>query len=417
MKRPVPCVALLTDFGTADPYVGIMKGVILSIHPEARIVDVTHEIPPQSVLGAGFHLRNCASSFPDGTLFVAVVDPGVGTKRRILYGESKRHRFLAPDNGLLSMLRAEEAVRGLRSVTNRRFMQSEISNTFHGRDIFAPVAARISKGADPASLGPTVSMLEPAPWRPPRRQKDGSIGGQVLAVDRFGNLITDIPASEIRNPKRCAVWIGDTKIQGISKTYEGGRGRFRALIGSSGTLEIACAKGSAHALLRLGPGTLVFVHPPGFRPSLEARGDRVWVIETNLDNVTGEAIGNLFELLFSCGALDVWSTPIQMKKSRPGIQLSVMVRGGAVSTALDILHNSPTFGVRFKEVSRLTLDREIKKVATKYGPIRMKVGYMDDHAIKAAPEYEDVAAAAREWGVSFDTVHKAASSAASRFLK
>ena len=417
MKRPVPCIALLTDFGTADPYVGIMKGVILSINPVAKIVDVTHEIPPQSVLGAGFHLRNCVTYFPDGTLFVAVVDPGVGTKRKILYGESKRHRFLAPDNGILTMLKAEDAVRGLRSVTNRRFMQSEISITFHGRDILAPVAAWISKGADSASVGPPVSRLEPAPWRPPRLQKDGSIGGKVLAVDRFGNLITDIPASEIRNPKRCVIWIGDRKIQGVSKTYEGGRGRFRALIGSSDTLEIACARGSAHALLRLGPGTLVFVHPPGFKPSLGAAGDRVCVLETNLDNVTGEAIGNLSELLFSCGALDVWSTPIQMKKSRPGIQLSVMVRGGAVSTALEILRNSPTFGVRFKEMSRLTLDREIRKVATPYGPIRCKLGYVDNQAIKAAPEYEDVARAAKEWGVSFDTVHKAASSAASRLLK
>jgi len=318
---------------------------------------------------------------------------------------------------LLSMLKTEDAVRGLRSVTNRSLMRSKISNTFHGRDIFAPAAAWISKGADPASLGPPVSRLEPTPWQPPRREKDGSIGGKVLAVDRFGNLITDIPASEIRNPKRCVVWIGDEKIQGISKTYEGGSGRIRALIGSSDTLEIARVQGSAHALLRLGPGTLVFVHPPGFKPSLAVRGDRVWVLETNLDNVTGEAIGNLFELLFSCGALDVWTTPIQMKKSRPGIQLSVMVRGGAVETALDILRNTPTFGVRFKEVSRLTLDREIKKVATKYGLIRCKVGYMDDHAIKAAPEYEDVAAAARDWGVSFDTVHMAASAAANRLLK
>lgn len=415
MKRPIPLIALLTDFGTSDPYVGIMKGAILSINPEVRIVDITHDLPSQSILGAGFHLRNCASFFPDGTLFVAVVDPGVGTKRKIVYGESGRHRFLAPDNGLLDMLGPKDGLRSTRSVTNRRYMRSEISNTFHGRDIFAPVAAWISLAVDPARLGPALPRIESAPWRPPRRQKDGSVAGQVLAVDRFGNLITDIPGSEIRDHKRSVVWIEGRKIEGISRTYE--KKRLIALIGSSGTLEIAVAHRSAYAELKAGPGSPVFVHPPGFKSSRGVGGDRVWVLETNLDNISGEAVGNLFETLFSCGALDVWTTPIQMKKSRPGIQLSVMVEGGRIHMAHEILRNTPTFGVRLHEMPRLTLDREIKTVRTRYGPIRCKVGYMDKRAMRASPEYEDVAAAAREAGVSFDTVHKVATAAAGRLLK
>src|SRR5688572_28733588 len=133
MNRPVPCIALLTDFGTHDPYVGIMKGVILSIAPGARIVDIGHEQAPGSVMSGAFKLRSSVPYFPDGTLFVAVIDPGVGTTRKILYAESKRHRFLVPDNGLLSMLEPEDRPRKIRSVTNRRYMRTEISNTFHGR--------------------------------------------------------------------------------------------------------------------------------------------------------------------------------------------------------------------------------------------------------------------------------------------
>ncbi len=416
MKRPIPLIALLTDFGTADPYVGIMRGAILSINPDARIVDISHDIPSQSILGAGFHLRSCATYFPEGTLFVAVVDPGVGTKRKIIYAESDRHRFLAPDNGLLSMFDSKDRLRSTRSVTNRRYMRSEISNTFHGRDIFAPVAAWISLGIDSAKLGPAVPRIEPAPWRPPRRQKDGSVSGRVLAVDRFGNLITDIPGSEIRNPRRSVVWIANTKIEGISRTYE--KKRLIAVIGSSGTLEIAVAHRSAYAQLKAGPGTLVFVHPPGYKPTLSNSGDRVWILETNLDNVSGEAVGDLYERLFECGALDVWTTPIQMKKSRPGIQLSVMVQGGWSRMAFEILRNTPTFGVRFRETARIILDREIKTVRTKYGPIRCKVGFLeDDRPLRACPEYEDVASAARDAGVSFEAVHRAATAAARRLLK
>lgn len=418
MNRPVPCVALLTDFGTADPYVGIVKGVILSINPDARIVDISHAIRPQSIPHGGFHLKSCVPYFPEGTLFVAIIDPGVGTSRKIVYAESARHRFLAPDNGLLSLLDPADRLRSMRSVTHRRYMRSEISNTFHGRDIFAPVAAWISLGTDPARLGPVLRKIESLELPRARRQKDGTITGEVTAIDRFGNLITNIVTSDIRNPKAVTVSILGRTIKGISKNYASEkRGAAAAVFGSAGFLEIAWTKRSAAHILRAGPGELVFVTPPGVAPERHAHGDRVTLIETNFDTATGQEVGDLIDRLFSSGVLDVWSTPIQMKKSRPGVKLSVLVRGGGAGTAMEILRHSPTFGVRFQTLNRLILPREMKKVRTPYGEIRCKVGYMDDVAIRATPEHEDVAAAARKSGETYETVHRAAELAARRLLK
>src|SRR5688572_3444256 len=222
-----------------------MKGAILSINPDARIVDVTHDIPPQAVEAAGLHLRSCVPYFPTGTLFVVVVDPGVGTKRRALYGESARQRFLAPDNGVLSLLETKDRVRSLRAVTSRAFMRSRISNTFHGRDVFAPVAGWLSLMTDPTELGPKTKTMVKSEWRAPRPRKDGRIVGKVLTADRFGNLVTDIPASAIRNGKSVVALFG-REIHGISKTYTDRKpGELVAVIGSAGTLEISVNQGSA----------------------------------------------------------------------------------------------------------------------------------------------------------------------------
>ncbi|HEY3225478.1 MAG TPA: SAM-dependent chlorinase/fluorinase [Planctomycetota bacterium] len=418
MKRPLPCIALLTDFGEADPYVGIMKGVILSINPEARIVDVSHAIPPQSVPGAGFHLGSCVPYFPDGTLFVAVVDPGVGTRRKILYGESKRHRFLAPDNGLLSLLDRADRIRSIRAVTARRYMRSEISNTFHGRDIFAPVAAWLSLGIPAERLGPRVRRMKRPDVEAPRPLKNGSIVGQVIAWDRFGNLITDIPASAIRDPKRSVISLAGETITGVSKTYGNGKpGELLAVIGSAGTLEIVRVEGSAGATLFVKPKDRVTVTPAGLDRVDPETQDAVFLVEANLDNVTGESVGDLFERLFACGALDVWTTPIQMKKSRPGVKISVLAPYGEhLRMSRELLRNTPTFGVRWEHVYRLKLARRWRPMRTKYGSIRCKIGYLDGKAIRAAPEYEDVAAAARRAKVPFDTVHLAAAEAGRRLL-
>jgi hypothetical protein len=416
MKRPVPCIALLTDFGSRDPYVGIMKGVILTLNPDARIVDVTHEVPGQDTQAAGLHLRSAVPFFPPGTLFVAVVDPGVGTNRRVLYGESARYRFLAPDNGLLSLLETKERVRTIRSVTNRAFMRSRISNTFHGRDVFAPVAAWLSLDTDPADLGPIVRSMVKSEWKPPRPRPDGSISGKILSIDRFGNLITDIPASAIRNPRRSVVMYLDQRIEGISKTYGDARkGDLIAVVGSTGTLEIAKVgeRAGAHFMSMDG---IVTVYPPGTVPR-DSEEDSAYLIETNLDNVSGEQIGGIFSHLFSCGALDVWTTPIQMKKSRPGVKLSVLAPcHDRERLAREILRHAPTFGVRCTLVWRDKLSRRIETVKTKYGRIRVKIGSLDGEAIRAAPEYEDVAAAARRSKVPFDIVHHAAAEAGRKFL-
>lgn len=418
MKAPVPCIALLTDFGTSDPYVGIMKGSILSINPEARIVDVSHEVQPQSVLSGAFHLRSCVPYFPEGTLFVAVVDPGVGTKRRILYAESRRHRFLAPDNGLLSLLEPADRIRSVRAVTSRRFMRPQVSSTFHGRDVFAPVSGWLSLGIDPDRLGPPARRMARLSRMTPKPAKDGSIWGRIIAVDRFGNLITGIPASAIRNPKLSVITVITERIKGLSKTYGSGTpGQLIALIGSAGTLEIAKVGGSAQAHLNVSQRAPVGVYPPGTDPDTPDIDDTVMLLETNLDNVTGEAIGTVFERLFECGALDVWSTPIQMKKSRPGVKLSVLAPlDEAFRLEREILRHTPTFGVRFLPVTRRKLIREVKKVRTKYGPIRCKIGKLDGKSIRAAPEYEDVAAAARRARVPFDVVHLAAAEAGRRLL-
>ena len=412
-----PVIALLTDFGSRDPYVGIMKGVILSINPDARIVDVNHETMPHSVEAAGLHLRSCVPHFPTGTLFVVVVDPEVGSKRRIVYGESTRHRFLAPDNGVLSLLDPSSRVRVVRSVTNRAFMKSRISSTFHGRDIFAPVAGWLSLQVDPIRVGPRLKSLVQAEWRTPRPRPDGSITGRILSMDRFGNLITDIPGSAIRKPARSVVLFMGERIHGISKTYADRQpGELMSVIGSTGTLEIARNRDSAarHFLAMEG---IVSVYPPGVALPDSEQDDIVYVIETNLDNVSGEAVGGLFSHLFSCGALDVWTTPIQMKKSRPGVKISVLAPvGERERLARELLRHAPTFGVRLSYSSRMKLSRRMEKVRTKFGSIRIKIGTLDGEAIRAAPEYEDVAAAARRAKVPFDVVHLAASEAGRRLL-
>ena len=419
MNRPVPCIALLTDFGTRDPYVGIMKGVILSIAPDVRIVDIGHEQVPWSVMGGAFKLRSSVPYFPAGTLFVAVIDPGVGTRRKILYAESRRHRFLAPDNGLLSMLESGDRPRSIRSVTNRRYMRAEVSNTFHGRDVFAPVAAWLSLGVDPARLGPPVRSMRKIEWTHPKPMKDGSIEGRIVATDRFGNLITNIPASTLRTLKTPIVSVADECIRGISKTYGSGkRGRLIALIGSAGMLEIAVVEGDAKKALSVDVGVPIDVHPRESGPSDSATEDRVCILETNLDNASGEALGIAFERLFSCGAVDVWTTPIQMKKSRPAVKLSALASPRHEERVrLEMLRHTPTFGVRSQWVFRHKLARKTRPVKTKFGTIRVKIGSLDGEAIRAAPEYEDVAAAARRAKVPFDVVHLAASEAGRRLLK
>jgi len=220
-------IVLLTDFGLCDPFVGIMKGVIGTAAP---VVDLTHDVPPYGVREAAWLLRSSVPYFPKGSIFVSVVDPGVGSGRRALLAETERHLFLAPDNGLLGWLRGAR----FREVTNRRLFLKPVSNTFHGRDVFASVASRLARGLPPSKVGPVVRSIVRLPDAP----------GRIVWIDRFGNLITNLAPGPTRVRFRGRA-IPVVKTYGSSK-----RGSVVAVVGSSGTLEIAVVHGSAAAGLR-----------------------------------------------------------------------------------------------------------------------------------------------------------------------
>lgn len=247
-----PAITLTTDFGYRDPFVGIMKGVILKINPDAVVVDLSHDVSPHDVRGGAFTLFSGYRYFPKNTIHVAVVDPGVGTSRRPIAVKTKSHIFVGPDNGLLSWAMADDAPFSAREISNRDFMLEDVSSTFHGRDIFAPAAARLSLASGDVlgsgmwdSLGGEVDDPVVIPFPEPRAA-GSEIVGEVIHVDRFGNLITNIPS--IGDMKRIEVSIRGRRIEveSLSKTYgEVKPGGLLILRGSAGFLEIALRDGSA----------------------------------------------------------------------------------------------------------------------------------------------------------------------------
>jgi S-adenosylmethionine hydrolase len=251
-------ITLTTDFGTQDAYVGVMKGVILRLNPEAQIVDLSHEIPPQGIQQAAFLLSTSFRYFPEGTIHLAVVDPGVGGERRALAARSGDAYFVAPDNGALSYVASRGAFQEVVELTNSDFWLSPVSNTFHGRDVLAPVAAHLSLGVELARLGESVveivSLPMPSPeWKGPR------LAGQVVYIDRFGNLVTDIPAEALPSGPY-TVHPAERAIPHLHRTYcQVVKGETLAYIGSSGFMEIAVREGSAKELLRATVGTVVTV--------------------------------------------------------------------------------------------------------------------------------------------------------------
>lgn len=259
-------ITLITDFGTEDEYVGLLKGVILGIDPNATVVDVTHAIKPQDVAQAAFALEASFRYFPEGTIHVVVVDPGVGTERGILCLEQDRRFFLAPDNGTLTLLLEEGQGAVLRRLENPAFRRAEVSPVFHGRDIIAPAAAHLSKGADSRALGPELAReatVRLEHLRPVLRA-DSGIDGTIVHVDRFGNLISNIPAGLLDavggGGEGVRITVGEACLSAISKTYaHGAPGVVLALIGSRGYLEIAVNRGSAQTALGLGTGDPVRV--------------------------------------------------------------------------------------------------------------------------------------------------------------
>ncbi|MFQ5412679.1 MAG: S-adenosyl-l-methionine hydroxide adenosyltransferase family protein [Phycisphaerae bacterium] len=257
-------ITLITDFGDADHYVACMKGVILQRTPQARIIDVTHRIRPQDPFAAAFVLRHVFPCFPAGTLHVAVVDPGVGGPRRILAGRYARQTLLVPDNGILSLVHRDFEPESLRSVENSALMLSDPSATFHGRDIFAPVASALSSGLDVEQVGPAAPEPVLLDIERPTQLESGGLQGRIVYVDRFGNLISNISEEDLRSlgrsKVRFSVILGSTPLGTLRSTYSDVPiGAHLALIGSTGMLEVAINQGNAAARLNATPGTALVV--------------------------------------------------------------------------------------------------------------------------------------------------------------
>jgi len=261
-------ITLLTDFGTRDEYVASMKGVILTINPSATIVDITHTVDPQDVLGAAYLMRSCYGYFPKGSIHLSVVDPGVGSQRKIVALKSRGHVFLSPDNGLLSPIVESGPIESLRSVDNPALCLVSVSRTFHGRDIFAPVAAHLSLGLDIKEVGPPIVPTQLAHLEVPevRHSTLGELVGTVVAVDRFGNLITNITETDFHRPCVAAksaapvFHLSDRSIRGLSNSYSSvPSGRPVAVIGSRGNLEIAVNGGDARRFFDADRGDTVTV--------------------------------------------------------------------------------------------------------------------------------------------------------------
>lgn len=253
-------ITLTTDFGTQDWFVGTLKGVILGIAPRATVVDITHGIPAGDLRAGAFALAAACRFFPAGTIHVAVVDPGVGSRRAAIAVRTARATFIGPDNGVLSWALRNETIKAIRRMENRRCFLPEISRTFHGRDVFAPVAAHLSRGASFARLGPRTSDYVRLPW-PEVRRMDKGVEGEVLCIDRFGNAITNLPAGAFPEggATRLQVCRRGQPVCAVGDCYQAvALGHPVAVWGSSGYLEIAVNGGSAAGKLGLKVGDLVF---------------------------------------------------------------------------------------------------------------------------------------------------------------
>jgi S-adenosyl-L-methionine hydrolase (adenosine-forming) len=261
-----PIVTLTTDFGLSDHFVAAMKGVILSVVPEVEIVDISHSVQAFDVLDCALTLAQAYSYFPEGTVHMVVVDPGVGTARRPIVASTDRYHFVGPDNGVFSLIYGREEDRlHVRHVTAEHYFLQPLSNTFHGRDIFSPIAAYLAKGVDPGKFGDEIEDF--VRFNAPRPKATGAnqMRGVVLKVDRFGNLITnftaeDIPALFVPEPAPFKIYVGKREITDLNTNYaQGAPGEVFAIVGSMGYLEIAANRGAAAQILTVGKGSDVTI--------------------------------------------------------------------------------------------------------------------------------------------------------------
>ncbi len=262
-----PLITLLSDFGLRDPYVAEMKAVILSICPDVTIIDVSHEVDKYDVRMGAYMLARAAPFFPEGTIHVAVVDPGVGTERRPIIIESERGFYVGPDNGLLMLSAIKEGVAHVYEITNRKYMLKTVSKTFHGRDVFCPAAAHLAKGVKPSEFGPEVSN----PLVPTFAQSsvcDREICGEVVHVDGFGNIVTNITeeqlkATGVREGERLSVALKENEVS-VKLCSAYGNVSVNsplAIIGSSGFLEVAVNRGNATQNYGIKAGDKVVIKP------------------------------------------------------------------------------------------------------------------------------------------------------------
>jgi S-adenosyl-L-methionine hydrolase (adenosine-forming) len=260
-----PIVTLTTDFGLHDHFVGTIKGVILSIEPETQIVDICHSVQAFDVLDGALTISQAYSYFPVGTVHMVVVDPGVGTARRPIIAGGDKHLFVAPDNGVLSLIYQKEERLSVRHVTMEHYFLQPVSQTFHARDIFAPIAAYLAKGVDTSKFGEEVSDFVRFSTPKPKAVNASTLRGVVLKVDRFGNLITNITPADApmlfgADPAPFKIVVANREITEIKSAYaQGAPGEVFGILGSMGYLEIAANRGAAAQLLGISKGTDVTI--------------------------------------------------------------------------------------------------------------------------------------------------------------
>jgi len=267
-NRKWPIITLLTDFGLKDPYVASMKGVMLSINPQCTLIDITHQVHSHDIKEGALILAQTYSTFPKGTIHLAVVDPGVGSPRKPILLVTKKYFFVGPDNGLFTLPLRRERVKQAVLLTNQKFLLSKVSSTFHGRDIFAPVAAYLSLGVKPEAFGPSIKSWREISFQDPA-MKQGKLIGEIVHVDAFGNLITNIDRKRLLQFSKdysFAVRLGRRTIQGLKQGYwEGKKGEPIVLIGSGGFLEISVREGNAQKALKIRKGAPIQVEIRGRR--------------------------------------------------------------------------------------------------------------------------------------------------------
>jgi S-adenosyl-L-methionine hydrolase (adenosine-forming) len=254
---PPPIVTLTTDFGLADHFVGVVKGVILGICPQAQIVDISHEVTPFATAEGAYLIAQAYPYFPKNTVHLVVVDPGVGSTRRPILMEAAQQYFVAPDNGVLGMIYPREKHQ-VRAITNCEAFLQPVSHTFHGRDIFAPVAAHLAAGAAPATLGKKITDYRQPPFAMPKPAGRHRWRGFVLRIDRFGNIVTNFVASDFPDLQNFEIKIGRRRVRTLATSYaNGGPAELFAIVGSSGYLEISVNQASAAKVVGCGAGSSV----------------------------------------------------------------------------------------------------------------------------------------------------------------